>query len=71
MSIGNPRRAKILALCRSKGLLVQLELVQLEQLYDIVVHEYENWDGESVEPQQIVDIMNSRFGNYGLSPSRN
>lgn len=43
----------------------------LEKLYDIVVNEAENWDGEEVDPEQIADTMAGRYKAVGLIPSRN
>lgn len=43
----------------------------LEKLYEIVVNEAENWDGEEVDPEQIADTMVGRYKTVGLIPSRN
>ena len=44
---------------------------QRSQLYDIVVNEFENWDGEEVEVSNIVKLMEARYRHHGLAPSRN
>ena len=40
-------------------------------LYDFVVAEYENWDGEDVSVESLLTMMVARYNAYGLAPSRN
>ena len=41
------------------------------KLYDIVVHEHENWDGEFVSVESLLTFMVARYNAVGLAPSRN
>lgn len=50
---------------------IGLDSTDLSTLYDIVVSEAENWDGEEVAVNHIVNLMIARHKAVGLAPSRN
>jgi hypothetical protein len=72
-ALGASRRAAVLALAKQCDLFVDAKLddEKLNKLYDIVVAEAENWDGEEVDVEYVADLMASRYMQVGLAPSRN
>lgn len=67
------RRAETVRIAKTKDLFKDtgLDDIKLNELYDIVVAENENWDGEDMDCSNIAGIMAQRYMKHGLAPSRN
>lgn len=70
-SYRHDRRSDVLLLVSEDSHLRHLTKDEFDKLYDATVNENENWDGEFVEPLQILDLMSNRYVRYGLAPSEN
>ena len=72
-SYEDTRRVKVIQAARKLDLFrdAHLTVGKLSALYDIVVNEFENWDGEEVAPEHIAKLMGQRYMHHGLAPSQN